>query len=342
MPDVRDSTQVSVTTQSVGVINRPTVLNGDWVYLVLATRGSTTVAAPPAGWEPVPEAMGGTSSTASGNRLYTYRHRVTDAGSEPATYTWTMSTSQHGSAVAVSVSGLAAVDPELAVAYLGDNASADGVVDIPAVNLPTAGALALLIGSMSTSLGVASWSTPGADAKLEDVATTAATNRASMVLASDVIADAGESDPYAFTVTLQSGATFGTSSGLVIAFGVPAVVATAGPDITTAPGELVEIDCSDSSGDILSRNLTQVSGPYDITPYIANRTTDTPTLLAPAPLDSNPGVWVLRETVTGEGNTDTDDMTLTVTACGAVSPGTGGPGLPQGILGPDGLAIYGE
>lgn len=332
---VRDSTSASITTTTAVSVPAPTMADGDTVFLAIFTRATNTLSAEPSGFIGVDSASGATSSSASGVRALVYRRYVATAANEPANYTATIAaTGMHGSVIAVSVSGLDATDPVMVAQFTSD-AGSDAVVASPSVTTPAAGALLLRFAAMNTSVGVASWATPDCT-EIEDVATVAATNRVSAALGWEDQPTAAATGTAAWTATLVGGSTtYGPGAGITIAVGSPAVVASGGPDQTVEPGELVEVDCTGSTGPILSRNLTQQSGPNSLEAYIVGRTTETPTFYAPAPAGSTPDVYVFRETVTGAGNTATDDVTITVNPSAASAAG---PSLRVGVIA-NGLAF---
>ncbi len=311
MATYHDSTQASVTTTANVSIAAPIISDGDTVFLAIFTRGSTTVATPPAGFTEVEEAGGGSSSTASGARIFVYRRYVATAAGEPANYTATMSTNCNGSVICVSVSGADQDEPVQVAAFLADGSGADAVVSSPSVTTPADGALLLRFAAMNTSVGVASWSAAGVTED-EDVATVASTNRVSAALGHSTQATAGATGTTDWNASLVSGTTYGPAAGATLAVGVPPVVASAGPDLAAEPGDIVTVDTSASSGPIVSRSIAQVSGAVDISDHIVDGTTASPKFIAPKPTGSTAMALVLRETVVGASNTSTDDVTVTV------------------------------
>lgn len=311
MATYHDSTQASVTTTPNVSITAPTISDGDTVFLAIFTRGNTTVAAPPAGFVEVEEAGGSSSTTASGARIVIYRRYVATASGEPPSYTATMSSNCNGSVICVSVSGADPTEPVQVAAFLADGSGADAVISSPSVTTPADGSLLLRFAAMNTDLGVASWAAAGVTED-EDVATVAATDRVSAVLGHSTQASAGATGTVDWNATLVSGTSYGPGSGSTLAVGIPPVVASAGPDLAVEPGDIVTVDTSASTGPIVSRTLTQVSGDVDVSAHIVGATTATPAFIAPKPVGSTAMPLVFRETVIGSGNTSTDDVTVTV------------------------------
>lgn len=311
MATYHDSTQASITTTPNVSVAKPTISNGDTVFLAIFTRANVTVTTPPSGFTEVEDASGASSSTASGVRIVVYRKYVATASGEPANYTATMSTNCNGSVICVSVTGADEDEPVIVASFLADGSGSDAVISSPSVTTLADGALLLRFAGMNTSLGVASWAAAGVTED-EDVATVAATSRVSAALGHSTQATAGATGTTDWTASLVSGTTYGPGAGATLAVGVPPVVASAGPNLAVEPGDIVTVDTSGSSGPILSRSIAQVSGAVDISAHIVDGTTASPKFIAPKPPGSTAMALVLRETVVGSGNTSTDDVTITV------------------------------
>jgi hypothetical protein len=96
------------TTNSVCNLSRPTVVNGDVLIAGCAFRGGTgtTVTAVPSGWTLVGRADNGANVS-----IVTYWHAVSNASSEPASYSWTLSASQQFNGFMMVYSGLDNANP---------------------------------------------------------------------------------------------------------------------------------------------------------------------------------------------------------------------------------------
>jgi hypothetical protein len=96
------------TTNSVCNISRPTVVNGDVLIGGCAFRGGTgtTVTGVPTGWTLVGRADNGANVS-----IVTYWHAVSNASSEPASYSWTLSASQQFNGFMMVYSGLDNANP---------------------------------------------------------------------------------------------------------------------------------------------------------------------------------------------------------------------------------------
>lgn len=294
-----------------GGVNELDVDDGDTVFLAVFGRANTNSSVDPTGFTVVAEASGLAGSTASGIRAVIYRKYVAVAASEPGAYTMTWGTNLNGTVIARSVPGLDPTEP-VQVADLLADLGADAAILTPGLTTTADGQVILEFVAMNTSDGVASWAAAGVTEDA-DVATTAATSRVSAAAGHRTQVTQGATGQTSWSASLVSGTSYGFGLGIALAVGVPAVVASAGPDQTVEAGELVTIDCSASTGPISSRALTQVSGAVTITNYLVGETTATVTFYAPKPPTSSNLVLVLRETVTGPDNSDTDDVTITIT-----------------------------
>lgn len=326
-----DSTSAIVgATTAVSVAKPAGLATGHTVFMTVFTRGSTSASVVPLDpdsvpWPIVAGATGTSGSTASHARALTYRHYVTNAAAEPADYTMTLSTSGNGCVICWAVSGLEDSDTAVQVALLAaDTSGSDALIDSPATTAPANGALAFRLAAMNTSDGIASWSTTGLTED-EDVAP--GSNRVSGALGHHT-QDAGAVAAKTWTAALNSGTAYGAGIGITMIVGDTPVVASAGPDQTVAPGTEVTLDGTASTGTALSQTWTQLSGDFDVEPYLQTPTAETSKFIAPAPVTPGASMpLVFQFEYVGAGNTDTDTATITVTE--AAGPGDG---LPVSVL----------
>jgi hypothetical protein len=313
MATYHDSTQASITTTPNVSVAKPTLSDGDTVFLSIFTRGSVNVATPPSGFTEEADAGGSTGTTASHVRVVTYRRYVATASGEPANYTATMDTNCNGSVVCVSVTGADATNPVQAALFSAQGSNTDAVITAPSVTTTADGALVLSIAAMNTSLGVASWSASGVTED-EDVATVAATSRVSAALGHKTQATAGATTADDWSASLVSGTTYGAGAGVTIAVGIAPVAASAGPDQTVEPGDTVTLDGTATTGAVVSSSWTPDAGnAYNLTGLIKNPTSATATFIAPKPTGAGSMALTFTYEAVGTGNTDTDTVTITVT-----------------------------
>jgi hypothetical protein len=131
-------------------IAKPTgVVNGDVLVAQINADLNPDVATPPTGWLPAITPR----SNATGNRLFAYYKVVTDAASEPTSYTWTMSTAVRWNAVLADFHGVDTANP-WDTAESGATSASATTLTVPGVTTATAGAM--LVGG----LGLNSTRTP--------------------------------------------------------------------------------------------------------------------------------------------------------------------------------------
>ncbi|HEV8656755.1 MAG TPA: hypothetical protein VGR85_14705, partial [Candidatus Limnocylindria bacterium] len=105
VPTLRYTSNLAGTSNNVCTLNKPTtVVNGDVMIAACAFRGGsgTTVTSVPSGWSLVGSRVDN-STTIS---LVVYSHVVTDASSEPASYSWNLSATVKLSPALQSYSGI--------------------------------------------------------------------------------------------------------------------------------------------------------------------------------------------------------------------------------------------
>jgi hypothetical protein len=96
------------TTNSTCNVSRPAVVNGDVLIGGCAFRGGTgtTVTGVPTGWT-----LAGRADNGANVSIVTYWHAVSNASSEPASYSWTLSASQQFNGFMMVYSGLDNANP---------------------------------------------------------------------------------------------------------------------------------------------------------------------------------------------------------------------------------------
>jgi PKD repeat protein len=152
----QSSQAVSTATTGTVTIPKPEgVATGDVLIAQFTADDAPSVTAVPAGWALVvdPLAMG-TSA-----QLFAYHHVVGDAGAEPASYTWGLSTPEKWNGVMTAFRGVDAVDPFETAGSTRVTTSASTTLTVPGVTTVTPGAL--LVGGVGPNNATVAVTEPG-------------------------------------------------------------------------------------------------------------------------------------------------------------------------------------
>ena len=150
------ATASSAATTTVAVPQPAGVATGDVLVAQITADGASSMSSAPAGWSPVlsaPLAIG------TGARVFAYYHVVTDAGSEPASYAWQLSSPYKWGAVVTAFSGVdnaAPFDTEASTRV--EKTYGTTVLTVPGVVTATSGAV--LIGGLGMDSSAAGISPP--------------------------------------------------------------------------------------------------------------------------------------------------------------------------------------
>jgi hypothetical protein len=141
------SQAVSTAATTSVTIGAPAGLaSGDVVIAQFTVDGAPTVGSAPSGWSPVVSTLP-INTTA---RVFVYYHVVADAGAEPASWTWQLSSSKKWNAVATAFRGVDPAAPFESAASTKVNNSVRRTVAVPGV---TASAGAYLVGGVGVNSG---------------------------------------------------------------------------------------------------------------------------------------------------------------------------------------------
>ena len=134
----------SVTAVSVDLVTAVTVpvpagiVTGDLLVAQVTADNNPNLSAVPAGWTAVVAPV----SVSNGARVFVYSHVVTDAATEPRSYTWTLSTAQRWGAVMGAFHGVDSANPfDTAATTQRDTTYAAAQLTVPGVTTATAGAM---------------------------------------------------------------------------------------------------------------------------------------------------------------------------------------------------------
>jgi PKD repeat protein len=152
------TTASAATANAKVTITKPAgVANGDVLIAQVTADGAPSVSAAPAGWTTVVSPM----SISSGARVFVYSHVVTNAGAEPASYTWTLSAAQKWGAVLSGFHGVDTTTPfDTAAATKVDTTYGATSLAVPSVTTATAGAM--LVGGAGLDSSSTAVAPPGA------------------------------------------------------------------------------------------------------------------------------------------------------------------------------------
>jgi hypothetical protein len=145
---------VNTTVTTTVTIDRPAgVADGDVLIGQITADNNPDVTSAPAGWSTVLAPR----SASTMARLFVYYHVVTDASTEPATYTWQLSSAQKWNAGLADFQG---VDPTTPFDTAASGATAFGTstIAVPGVTTVTPGAL--VVGGIGVDSGSATVTQP--------------------------------------------------------------------------------------------------------------------------------------------------------------------------------------
>jgi PKD repeat protein len=144
---VRPSTSAVATTAAAAVtVTKPAgIATGDVLIAQLTANNTPTINAVPPGWTPVPN----TALTVGTGVISTaYYHVVTNAGTEPATWSWTLSSAQRWGAGITAFTGVNTTTPfDTPVINTVDGSYANNFITLPGIQTLTPGDM--LIGGLS-------------------------------------------------------------------------------------------------------------------------------------------------------------------------------------------------
>jgi PKD repeat protein len=148
------STAAATTAAAEVTVPRPAgVVDGTVLIAQITADGAPTMSTAPAGWTAV---LPRTLALGTGARVFAYSHVVTDAATEPATYTWQLSAAQKWGAGITAFAGVDPVTPfDTATSTATDTTYAATSLTVPSVSTATDGAM--LIGGLgldNTTAGV--------------------------------------------------------------------------------------------------------------------------------------------------------------------------------------------
>jgi len=144
---VRASTSAVATTAAAAItVTKPAgIATGDVLIAQLTANNTPTINAVPTGWTPVPN----TALTVGTGAISTaYYHVVTNAGTEPATWSWTLSSAQRWGAGITAFTGVNTTTPfDTPVINTVDASYANNFITLPGIQTLTPGDM--LIGGLS-------------------------------------------------------------------------------------------------------------------------------------------------------------------------------------------------
>lgn len=141
---VNESVNAEADNSTTLTLTKPAnVANGDYlIAMVLATMNGTPNMTEPAGWTIYAQQESKVGRDRTSQIVY---KKITDAGSEPANYTWTNIAGSYWAGGIVRVSGIDLTTPEDCVSALTTNNNWDGVAPCPSVTTATDGALVFAV-----------------------------------------------------------------------------------------------------------------------------------------------------------------------------------------------------
>jgi hypothetical protein len=266
-------TTSSETTGTAITINKPSnTANNDLLVAVIYKRvGNDPYSASPAGWTSV---VGPGASGATGG-VFVYWKRISSAGTEPASYSWTGggSNGRHAGMI-FRVTGTHETSP----VYQSSTTYTNAVSATPQLNLPeisaTAGGTLLALAGLNVT-AAATGSSLGFSAVGSAITSTGATESQMLVMKMDYSVTTPTGN-----VPLELSPIPSSGIGHLIAFRSPNQdpVVNAGANQTGAIGTATSFTATvtDPDGSIASRLWTQVVGPAELT--MSGNTTNTLTV----------------------------------------------------------------
>jgi hypothetical protein len=147
------STAVNTTASTTLAIPKPAnIASGDVLVASIALNGATVASAPP-GWVEIAAV-----TTLSNPKLHAY-YRIAGGATEPATYTWTMTTAAASSGGIARYSGVNNANPLAAPVSTASSSANVSSLAVPAVTTTTPGAMiigAATVNSSATTLAITS------------------------------------------------------------------------------------------------------------------------------------------------------------------------------------------
>ncbi|NYJ05835.1 PKD domain-containing protein [Petropleomorpha daqingensis] len=154
----RSSSTASGSNTTVAVPRPAGVVTGDVLVVEITSEQNPTMTAVPAGWTAVTAAPLTVGTTA---RVWSYVHVVTNAATDPASYTWTLSARLKWAATMTAFSGVDNANPIDVPATSATTTTAATTLTVPGVSTVTAGAMLVsglgLSANGITASGPAGW-----------------------------------------------------------------------------------------------------------------------------------------------------------------------------------------
>ncbi len=269
-------------------------LSGDLLVATIAVRPSTSTITAPAGWT-LRIRTNQSSGVANAQAIY---YRVA-TGSEPASYSWTFSTSTGSAGGMVAFSG---VDPVTPIDVSAGTANSSSLSQpAPSVTTTVANTMVVTSHSMSSS---ATWTPPAGMAEAVDRASLTVPNALGISLEVNYVAQAAVGATGVKTATASNDAGQGVGETIALRqFIAPTATPTPTPSATNTP----------SNTPTNTPTLTATNTPIPPT----NTPTNTPTL-TPTPTDTP--TLTPTNTPVPPTNTPTDTPTQTATPTQTETP----------------------
>ena len=151
------SNYVSTGSSTVSLAKPAGAAAGDVLVASITADLNPSMAAVPAGWTPIVDALSVNSSSTSGARVFAYYKVV--AGSDPASYTWTLTASQKWGAGMTAYRGVDSAKPLDTGVVTAANTSFSGTsLSVPSITTASNGAR--LIGGLGIDSGTTSLISP--------------------------------------------------------------------------------------------------------------------------------------------------------------------------------------